>query len=104
MTPGITIGKRRVGAGYPAYIIAEISSNHNQDYNTARDLVYAAKEAGADAVKLQTFTPEIHTLDHDSEIFRAKGGTLWDNQTLFHLYKRCAMPWEWQPRLKGDRR
>jgi len=100
MTSSITIGKRRVGPGHPTYIIAEISSNHNQDFATARDLVHAAKVAGADAVKLQTFTPEIHTLDLDREIFRVKGGTQWDDQTLFDLYRRCSMPWDWQPRLK----
>jgi pseudaminic acid synthase len=100
MTPTITIGKRRVGPGYPTYIIAEMSSNHNQDFATAQDLVHAAKEAGADAIKLQTFTPEVHTLDLDSELFRVKGGTVWDDQTLFGLYKRCYMPWDWQPRLK----
>lgn len=100
MDPTITIGQRKVGRNYPAYIIAEMSANHNNDFSTAEKMVYAAKEAGADAIKLQTFTADVHTLDSAKKWFRIGGGTLWDGTTLYKLYKKCAMPWEWQPRLK----
>jgi N-acetylneuraminate synthase len=100
MTPYITIGKRKIGNGRPVYIIAEMSANHHKDFQTAVDLVYAAKDAGADAIKLQTFTPDIHTLDSRELCFMIKGGTAWDGKNLYDLYKECEMPWEWQPKLK----
>jgi N-acetylneuraminate synthase len=100
MTPYITIGKRKIGDGKPVYIIAEMSANHHKDYQTAVNLVYAAKDAGADAIKLQTFTADIHTLDSRETCFLIKGGTAWDGKTLHDLYKECEMPWEWQPKLK----
>ena len=100
MAPHITIGKRKVGNGYPVYIIAEMSANHQNDLETAKKIVYAAKEAGADAVKLQTFTADIHTLNLKSRYFQVGGGTLWDGATLHDLYKKCEMPWDWQPKLK----
>jgi N-acetylneuraminate synthase len=96
------IAGRPVGAGSPAYIIAEISANHNQDLNAALQLVRAAKEAGADAVKVQTYTPDTITLRSDRAPFRIGGGTLWDGQVLWDLYKEAYMPWEWQPRLKEE--
>jgi pseudaminic acid synthase len=98
--PTIRIGKRTIGRGHPAYIIAEMSANHQNDFEIAKKIVYAAKEAGADAIKLQTFTADIHTLNSTKEYFRVGGGTLWDGTTLYKLYKKCEMPWEWQIKLK----
>ncbi len=96
----IAINNRRIGPGYPVYIVAEMSANHKQDFDLAVKIIEAAKEAGADAIKLQTFTPETHTIDSNKEYFRVPSGTLWDNRTLFDLYREVYMPWEWQPMLK----
>ncbi|MDH7472934.1 MAG: pseudaminic acid synthase [Anaerolineae bacterium] len=96
----IEIGKRKVGGGYLTYIVAEMSANHNQDFDQAVRILYAAKEAGADAVKLQTYTPDTLTIPSDREYFRIGGGTLWDGRTLYDLYSEAYMPWEWQPKLK----
>ncbi len=100
MTQAITIGSRRVGPGEPTYIIAEMSANHNQDFDQAVKILRAAKECGADAIKLQTYTPETLTIDSDKEHFMIRGGTLWDGRTLYDLYGEAYMPWEWQPKLK----
>jgi len=94
------IGSRNIGPGHPVYIIAELSANHNQDFEQAVALIHAAKEAGADAVKLQTYTPDTLTIPSDKEYFRIAGGTLWDGRTLYDLYSEAYMPWEWQPKLK----
>lgn len=96
----IEIGGRRIGAGSPAYVIAEISANHNQRFDAAVELVHRAKEAGADAVKLQTYTPDTITLRADKPWFKVGGGTLWDGQMLYDLYATAFTPWEWQPKLK----
>ena len=96
----IEIAGRRIGAGYPAYLIAELSANHNQNFDAAVELVRAAREAGADAVKLQTYTADTLTIDSDKEYFRVAGGTLWDGRTLYDLYDEAHTAWEWQPRLK----
>ena len=95
----IEIGGRRIGPGYPTYIVAEMSANHNQDYDQAVKILKAAKNAGADAVKLQTYTADTLTIDCDNEYFQIKG-TLWDGRTLHGLYSEAFMPWEWQPKLK----
>lgn len=101
MNDHIEIRGRRIGPGAPTYIVAEISANHRQQYAEALKLVHAAKEAGADAVKLQTYTPDTLTIRSDREYFRVGGGTLWDGRTLYDLYQEAYMPWEWQPKLKG---
>ncbi len=98
--PLIEINGRRIGAGNPAYIIAELSANHRQDYAEAVKLVQAAKEARADAVKLQTYTADTLTIQSDRPEFRIGGGTPWDGETLYDLYREAYMPWEWQPELK----
>ncbi|MGL1934861.1 MAG: pseudaminic acid synthase [Fibrobacterales bacterium] len=83
-----------------AYIIAEMSGNHNGEYQNAVDIMVAAKKAGADAIKIQTYTADTLTLDCDNDYFRIKGGTLWDGKTMYELYKKASTPWEWQSKLK----
>jgi pseudaminic acid synthase len=83
------------------YVVAEMSANHGGDYERAVRLVEAAAEAGADAIKLQTYTADTLTLDSDAAPFRVSGGTLWDGRTLHDLYREAQTPWEWQPRLKA---
>lgn len=100
MASSIEIGKRRSGIGYPTYIVAEMSANHNQDFDQAVKILRAAKEAGADAVKLQTYTPDTMSIRSDKEYFRIGKGTLWEGKTLYDLYSEAYMPWEWQPKLK----
>jgi pseudaminic acid synthase len=97
----ISIRGRAIGPGHSAYIIAELSANHNQDFELALKHVYAAAEAGADAIKLQTYTADTLTLNVDNEHFKIKGGTLWDGQTLHSLYQTAYTPWEWQPKIKA---
>lgn len=99
METRIKINGRAIGLGHPVYIIAEMSANHNQDYGQAVQIVKAAKEAGADAIKLQTYTPDTLTIDCNNEYFRIKG-TLWEGKTLYDLYGEAYTPWEWQPKLK----
>jgi pseudaminic acid synthase len=90
----IHISGRKIGPGTPPYVIAELSANHNGKLETALRLIEEAKKAGADAVKLQTYTPDTITLDCDSEDFRITGG-LWDGRTLYELYRDAHMPWDW---------
>jgi pseudaminic acid synthase len=99
MRPWIEIGGRRIGSDYPCYIIAEMSANHGQSFDQAVNILEAAKDAGADAVKLQTYTPDTLTIDCDNDYFRIDG-TLWDGRTLYDLYRDAFTPWDWQPRLK----
>ena len=94
------VKNKKIGRGYPIFIIAEMSANHLQKFNNAVKLIKTAKEAGADAIKLQTYTPDTITIDCDNEYFQIKQGTLWDDQTLYQLYKKAYTPWEWQPKLK----
>jgi N-acetylneuraminate synthase len=98
MKPFITIDGRKIGPDFPPYIIAELSANHNGDINRAFQIMEEAKKAGADAIKLQTYTHETITMDCDSDEFQIKGG-LWDGQTLYELYKGAHMPWEWHKPL-----
>ena len=100
MSAAIQISGRAVGSGHETYVIAEVSANHNQDFAHAVRIVEAAKQAGADAVKLQTYTPDTITIQSKQEYFRIGGGTLWDGRTLYELYREAWTPWEWQPKLK----
>jgi pseudaminic acid synthase len=100
MPTEITIAGRRIGHGFGTYVIAELSANHNQNFDQAVRILRAAKDAGADAVKLQTYTADTITLRSDKECFRIAGGTLWDGRSLHDLYQEAFTPWEWQPKLK----
>lgn len=98
--PLFEIEDRAIGPGEPTYVVAELSGNHRGDKERALDLVDAAAEAGADAVKLQTYTADTMTIDSDRDPFQIQGGTLWDGRTLYDLYEEAHTPWEWQPDLK----
>lgn len=93
------IGNHEINETSNTFIIAEISANHNGSLNTAKDTIIAAKEAGADCVKLQTYTPETITIDHKSDLFKINQGTIWDGKYLFDLYKEAFTPWEWHEEL-----
>lgn len=101
MNKTITIGKRTLSADSPVFIVAELSANHNQDYNRAVEIIHAAAQAGADAVKLQTYTPDTLTIDCHEDCFINKGG-LWDGLTEYELYQKAYTPWEWQPKLMEE--
>jgi pseudaminic acid synthase len=89
-----------IGKENSVFVIAELSANHNHDIDIAVKSIRAAKECGADAIKLQTYTPDTITIDCDNEYFQIKQGTIWDGTTLYKLYKQAYTPWEWQPKLK----
>ncbi len=99
MAASIKIGNKNISKGAPAFIIAEISANHAQNFQRAVTLIKEAKKCGADAVKFQTYTPDIHTLDVDSRYFRIKHPK-WGGQTLYELYKKTFTPWDWFKKLK----
>lgn len=101
MTRIFKIGARLLGARQPTYIVAELSANHRQNFDEAVELIKAAKESGADAIKLQTYTADTITIHSDRECFRISGGTLWDGRTLYDLYGEAYTPWDWQPTLKA---
>ncbi|SDT95391.1 pseudaminic acid synthase [Halopseudomonas salegens] len=96
--PSMHIAGRKISIEASPYIIAELSANHNGKLETARKIIAAAKKAGADAVKLQTYTADTITLDCDSEEFQIHGG-LWDGKSLYELYQQAHMPWEWHKPL-----
>lgn len=100
MNKNIKIQNFEINENSKTFIIGEISANHNGDFDNAVKIIKAAKEAGVDAVKLQTYTADTITIDSNNEYFRIKQGTLWDGRTLHNLYKEAHMPWEWQPKLK----
>jgi pseudaminic acid synthase len=99
MNSVIKIGKRNVGSGYPVLIIAELSANHNGSLDTALATIKGAKRAGADAIKLQTYTADTITIDAKTDDFKLKQGTIWDGQYLYDLYKEAYTPWEWHKQL-----
>lgn len=99
MLKQIKIGNKLVGGDAPAFIVAEVSGNHLQDFERAKAIIKAAADAGADAVKLQTYTADTITLDCDNDYFQITQGTIWDGTTLHKLYQEAFTPWEWQPEL-----
>ena len=90
-----------IGEGKPTYIIAEMSANHAGSIERAKEIIYAAKEAGADCIKIQTYTADTLTIDCDNAYFHIDNGT-WKGENLYHLYERAYTPWEWQPELKKE--
>jgi pseudaminic acid synthase len=98
MTSRFEIAGRAIGPGQPPYIIAELSGNHGGDFDRARRMIDAARDAGADAVKIQSFTADTITIDHDGPGFRLGGG-LWEGRTLHDLYREAALPWDWHEAL-----
>jgi pseudaminic acid synthase len=93
------IGNKTIGGDHPCFIIAELSANHNGNLEVAIETIRAAKKTGADAIKLQTYTPDTLTINCDNEYFRIEGGTLWDGKTLYELYGEAYTPWEWHKQL-----
>lgn len=102
MKKEITIGRTLIGEDAPTFIIAEMSANHLMDYNRAVEVMRAAKEAGADAIKIQTYKPDTITLNTDAPDFQITQGTIWDGTTLHQLYETAYTPWEWQPKLQKE--
>ncbi len=94
----VFINNRPIGPDHPPYIIAELSGNHNGDIDRAFAIMDAAKQAGADAVKLQTYTADTITIDHDGPDFRIEGGP-WHGRTLYELYQEAGTPWDWHQAL-----
>lgn len=101
MNGSLNINGRMVGDGNPAYIIAEMSANHAGSKERALELIHAAKEAGADCVKIQTYTPDTMTIDCSNEYFHIGKGT-WEGENLYSLYQKAYTPWEWQEQLRDE--
>lgn len=95
----IKLGNRVIGAGHPVYIVAELSANHLGDLGRAEAIIQAAARAGADAIKLQTYTADTLTLESDDPCFLIGAGTPWEGQRLYDIYQSASTPWEWHPRL-----
>lgn len=98
MSKKITINNRNIGTDFPPYVIAELSANHNGRLETALKIIEEAKRCGADAIKLQTYSADTITLNSQNEEFMIRGG-LWDGQSLYELYQKAQMPWEWHKPL-----
>jgi len=96
----IKINNTIISENSPCYIIAEMSANHNGIFENAVELIKQCAQAGADAIKLQTYTADTITIDCNNEYFQINQGTLWDGRVLYDLYKEAYTPWEWQPKLK----
>lgn len=103
MVEKIEINGRVIGPGERPYIVAEMSGNHNSDLSCALEMMDAASEAGVDAVKLQTYTPDTLTIDHNGEDFCIRGG-LWDGRTLYDLYEEAHTPWAMHEALFNRKR
>ena len=97
----LEINGRKIGDGYPAYIIAEMSANHAGSIERAKEIIRAAKEAGADCVKIQTYTPDTITIDCHNEYFHIEDGT-WEGENLYSLYGKAYTPWKWHEELKKE--
>lgn len=97
----IDLGVKKIGAGQPCFIVAEMSGNHNQDIRRAYKIIDAAAESGADAIKLQTYTPDTLTINSQKKWFWIKKGSKWGGQTLYDLYRKIYTPWDWHPKLKA---
>lgn len=97
----MTIFEQKMKEKNSVYVIAEMSANHNGSLDTAKEIVRAIKETGADCVKVQTYTADTITMNCKNEYFTLQGGT-WDGQNLYDLYKNAYMPWEWQAELKKE--
>lgn len=102
MNKEIILGGKQISAASPAFIVAEMSANHLQDYDRAVRILHAAKEAGADAIKLQTYTADTITIDSSDDCFQITGGTIWDGTTLHKLYQEACTPWEWHAPLMEE--
>lgn len=96
------IKNREIGPGHPAYIIAEMSANHAGSLEHAKEIIWAAKEAGADCIKIQTYTADTITLDCDNEYFTIKSGPWQKENTMHALYGKANTPWEWHKELKDE--
>ena len=100
MNKTIKIGNHIIDSESKTFVIAEMSANHNMDFDRAVEIMKAAKDAGADAIKIQTYTADTITLDCDDPCFQITQGTLWDGTTLHKLYEKAYTPWDWQPKLQ----
>ena len=95
-------GRPIAGSPFRTFVIAELSANHAGSLDHALAIVRAAGDAGADAIKLQTYRPDTITIDHDGPLFRVDSGTVWDGRTLYDLYEEAHTPWEWHAPLRDE--
>lgn len=100
MNNSIHFEDRTISDKSPTFIIAELSANHGNNISIAKQTIKAAKEAGADAIKIQTYTADTMTIDCDNEYFKLKHDTIWDGRTFYDLYQEAFTPWEWYPELR----